>query len=213
MNPRLLGIDRVGLIDEIHWKFAVQTAIAVMAGLAVGLLCEVAMPRRALAWNIGLMFAALALAAYGAAQLPGLPDSSRFVLPDDLRLMSWMKEHVPPGEKIAARSFFDHENVQGYDAAIWLPYFTRHQTNQASLAAGLETSPARDRARQFTRQLYERDMSTPESARWMREQGFPWFFVGAIRPEVDAKLVEQIERNPGLELMRKENAAHLYRVR
>ena len=39
MNPRLIGIDRVGLIDEIHWKFAVQTAIAVMAGLAIGLFC------------------------------------------------------------------------------------------------------------------------------------------------------------------------------
>jgi hypothetical protein len=71
----------------------------------------------------------------------------------------------------------------------------------------------REKARQFTRELYERDMSTPESARWMREQGFPWFFVGAIQPEVDANLLEQIERNPGLELAWKENAARLYRAR
>jgi hypothetical protein len=213
MDPRLIGIDRVGLIDEIHWKFAVQTAIAVMAGLAVGLLCEMAMPRRALAWNIGLMSAALALAVYGATQLPPLPESSRFVLPDDLRLMSWIREHIPAGQKIAARSFFDHGHVQGYDAAVWLPYFARHQTNQTSLAADLEIAPGRDGARQFTRELYARDMSTPESARWMREQGFPWFFVGAIQPEVDANLLEQIERNPGLELAWKENAARLYRAR
>ena len=213
MNPRLIGIDRVGLIDEIHWKFAVQTAIAALAGLTVGLFCEVVILRRALAWNIGLMFVAVALALYGAMQLPPLPTSSRFVLPDDLRLMSWMKEHMPAGEKVAARSFFDHEHVQGYDAAVWLPYFAQHQTNQTSLAADLEIAPGRDRARQFTRELYERDMSTPESARWMREQGFPWFFVGAIQPEIDAKLLEQIERNPGLELVRKENAARLYRAR
>ena len=154
MNPRLIGIDRVGLIDEIHWKFAVQTAIAVMAGLAVGLLCEVAVPRRPLAWNIGLMFVAIALAVYGATQLPPLPESSRFVLPDDLRLMSWMKEHMPAGERVAARSFFDHGHVQGCDAAVWLPYFARHQTNQTSLAADLEIAPGRDEARQFTRANY-----------------------------------------------------------
>jgi hypothetical protein len=215
MNPRLIGIDRVGLIDEIHWKFAVQTVIAIMAGLAVGLLCEVAVPRRPFAWNIGLMFVAIVLAAYGAMRLPPLPASSRFVLPADLRLMSWMKGHMPAGEKVAARSFFDHGHVQGCDAAVWLPYFARHQTNQTSLAADLEKAPAavREKARQFTRELYARDMSTPESARWMREQGFPWFFVGAIQPEVEANLLEQIERNPGLELAWKENAARLYRAR
>jgi hypothetical protein len=215
MNPRLIGIDRLGLIDEIHWKFAVQTAIAALAGLAVGLFCEVAMPRRALPWNIGLMCAALALAIYGAMQLPPLPASSRFVLPDDLRLMSWMKKHMPAGEKIAARSFPDGEHVQGYDAAVWLPYFVQRQTNQTSLAADLERAPSalREKARQFTRELYQRDMSTLESARWMREQGFPWFFVGAIQPEIDASLLAQIERNPGLELVEKENAARLYRAR
>jgi hypothetical protein len=215
MNPRLIGIDRLGLIDEIHWKFAVQAAIAALAGLAVGLFCEVATPRRALAWNIGLMCAALALAIYGAIRLPPLPVSSKFVLPDDLRLMSWMKQHMPAGEKIAARSFFDQGEVQGYDAAVWVPYFTRHQTNQSSLAAGLERAPdaVREKARQFTRELYQRDMSTPESARWMREKGFPWFFVGAIQPEIDANLLEQLERNPALEVARKENAARLYHVR
>ena len=44
----------------------------------------------------------------------------------------------------------------------------------------------------------------------MREQGFPWFFVGAIRPQIDTKLLEQIARNPGLELIRKENSARVF---
>ena len=135
--------------------------------------------------------------------------------PTTLRLMSWIKENIPPNEKIAARSFFDQGQVQGYDAAIWLPYFAHHQTNQSVLAAGLEKGPieARQKSRAFTRELYTRDMSTPESARWMRDAGFPWFFVGAIRPEIDAQLVQQIARNPAIELVRKENAALLYRVR
>jgi hypothetical protein len=213
MNPRLIGIDRVGLIDEIHWKYAVQTAIAALAGLAVGLFCEIVVPRRALAGNMGLMFAALSLAIYGAARLPPLPAASRFVLSEDLPLMSWMREHLPAQEKIAARSFFDHGHVQGYDAAVWLPYFTGHQTNQTSLGADLELAPAREKDRQFTRALYARDMSTPESARWMREQGFPWFFVGGIQPEIDRKLLDQVEHNPGFELVKQEKAARLYRAR
>jgi hypothetical protein len=213
MNPTLIGIDRIGLIDEIHWKGTVQTAIAALAGLAVGLLCETITPRRAVVWNIALMCAALVLAIFGALRLPPIPTSSRFVLPDDLRLLSWMKDHVPPNEKIAARSFFDHGHVQGYDAGIWLPYFARRQTNQTSLAADLEIAPARENDRQFTRELYQRDMSTPESAHWMRKQGFSWFFVGGIQPEIDARLLEQLAQNAGLELVHKENAALLYRVR
>jgi hypothetical protein len=213
MNPTLIGIDRLGLIDEIHWKGAVQTAVAALAGLAVGILCEIITDRRVVLWNTGLGLAALALAVFGAVRLPPIPMSSRFVLPDDLRLLAWMKDHIPPNEKIAARSYFDHKDVQGYDAAVWLPYFARHQTNQTSLAADLERARGREKDRQFTRELYQRDMSTPESANWMQEQGFPWFFVGAVQPGIDAGLLAQIVRNPSLELVRKENAALLYRVR
>jgi hypothetical protein len=213
MNPRLVGMNRTGVIDEIYWKFAVQTAIAAMGGFAIGFICETFWERRSKSAEIALAFAALVLSLWSAASSPALPQSAHFVLPGDLRLMSWMEDHVPPNEKIAARSFFDDRHVQGHDAAIWLPYFARHQTNQTSLAADLEFAPGREKTRKFTRELYARDMSTPESARWMRESGFPWFFVGAIRPEIDTQLVQQIARNPAIELVRKENAALLYRVR
>ena len=215
MNPRLIGINRAGVIDEIHWKFAVQTAIATMGGFAVGYLWEKFRKRWGRSGEFVLMFVALSLSIWSAATVPALPQSCRYVLADDARLMSWIKENIPPNEKIAARSFFDQGQVQGYDAAIWLPYFAHHQTNQSVLAAGLEKGPieARQKSRAFTHEVYTRDMSTPESARWMRDAGFPWFFVGAIRPEIDAQLVQQIARNPAIELVRKENAALLYRVR
>ena len=213
MNPRLIGINRAGVIDEIHWKFAVQIAIAAMGGFAVGFICETFWERRGKSAGIALAFAALALSIWTAASVPALPQSARFVLADDVRLMSWIKENIPPNEKIAARSFFDYGHVQGHDAAIWLPYFARHQTNQTPLAAELELAPGREKARKFTRELYAHDMSTPESARWIRDAGFPWFFFGAIRPEIDAQLIQQIARNPAIELVRKENAALLYRVR
>ena len=176
MNPRLIGINRAGVIDEIHWKFAVQIAIAAMGGFAVGFICETFWERRGKSAGIALAFAALALSIWTAASAPALPQSARFVLADDVRLMSWIREHVPPNEKIAARSFFDYGHVQGHDAAIWLPYFARHQTNQTSLAADLEFAPGREKARQFTRELYARDMSTPESARWMRDAGLSLVF-------------------------------------
>ena len=40
MNPSLIGSGRVGLIDEMHWRLAVESAIAAMAGLTIGFICE-----------------------------------------------------------------------------------------------------------------------------------------------------------------------------
>jgi hypothetical protein len=215
MNPGLIGIDRAGLIDESHWRYAVETAFAAMAGLGVGLICEVAGKKRSLSWNGLLLVAAIALILWDAARQPPLPYWSRYILPEDLRLMTWIKQNVPKGEMIAGRAYFDHGQVIGRDATTWLPYFTRHQTNQTNLAAALEKAPPEPRAKlqAFTRDIYARDMSTPESAQWMREEGFTWFYAGAIQPQWDAKLLDQITRNPALELVHAEDAARLYRVR
>jgi hypothetical protein len=123
--------------------------------------------------------------------------------------MTWIEQNVPNGEMIAGRAYFEHGQVVGQDATTWLPYFARHQTNQTNLAAALEKAPSepREKSRAFTRELYARDMSTPESAQWMREEGFRWFYAGAIQPEWDAKLLDQITRNPALELVHAEDAA------
>jgi hypothetical protein len=67
-------------------------------------------------------------------------------------------------------------------------------------------------------------MSTPESAAWMQEQGYRWFYSGAITPVVhavmpleqaqrDRNLLDQMARNPALELVFGKGAARLYRVR
>jgi hypothetical protein len=215
MNPGLIGIDRVGLIDEGHWRYAVEVAFAAMAGLGVGLVCEVAGRTRSLSWNSLLLLAASALVLWDAARQRPLPDSCRYLLPEDLRLMTWIEQNVPNIEMIAGRAYFEHGQVLGRDATTWLPYFTRHQTNQTNLAAALEKGPPepREKLRAFTRELYARDMSTPESAQWMRDEGFRWFYAGAIQPEWDAKLLEQIAGNPALELVHSEDAARLYRVR
>ncbi len=61
MNPGLIGIDRAGLIDESHWRHAVETAFAVMAGLGVGLICESVGSARSLSWNGFLLVVASAL--------------------------------------------------------------------------------------------------------------------------------------------------------
>jgi hypothetical protein len=47
----------------------------------------------------------------------------------------------------------------------------------------------------------------------MREEGFRWFYAGAVQPEWDTKLLDQTTHNPALELVHAENAARLYRVR
>jgi hypothetical protein len=221
MKPGLIGLDRVGLIDESHWNYAVQTAFAALAGLGMGLICEMVGRRRSVAWNSLLLMSVVALVLWEVARQSPLPEACRYVLPDDVRLMTWIAQNVPEGERIAGRALLSRGEPLGLDATTWLPYFTQHQTNQTNLAAAMEQGMPgeRDAARNFTRALVMRDMSVPESAHWMREQGFSWFYAGAMHPaarmwapEWEQTLLQQIAANPGLELIRAEGAARLYHV-
>jgi hypothetical protein len=197
-----------------------------MAGLAIGLFCEMINGDRRVVWSSALLFCALLLTGWGVHRRPPLPEDVRFVLREDLPLMSWIKANVPEDERIAGRGGFYHRIVQGRDAAMWAPYFTRHLTNHTLLAASLEKapSPPREKAVVFTSELYTRDMSAPESARWMQDQGYRWFYSGANAPEIlpvgspfhneaDLKLSRQLARNPAFELVCRNGAARLYRVK
>lgn len=226
MNPKLAGIDRAGLIDAEYLRYVFPSAIAAMGGLAVGLVTEAIVRPRSFVWNIAFFASALFLSACGAVQSPPMSDAARFVLREDLPVLEWIKDNVPGNEKIAGRAFIHHGIVQGYDATMWVPYFTRHLTHETLLAAALEKPPAAgwEQSTSFSDGIFGRDMSTPESARWMLEKGFRWFYAGAaphdvasaasrVHAEADHALVEQIARNPGLELMCNSGAARLYRVR
>lgn len=215
MNPSLIGSARLGLIDETHWRLAVGSAIAVMAGLTLGVACAPLRNTRSMLWNAVPFIAVAALSLRGATGLPRLPDLCRYVLPEDLRLMKWIAANVPDDEMIAGRGFLEHGEVLGRDAMMWLPQFTKHRTNHTNLAAGLEKGPVelRQKLRNFTRELYARDMSTLESARWMQDQGFGWFYVGPIEPHQDVKLVEQLAINLGLDVAHAEGGARLFHVR
>jgi hypothetical protein len=214
------------LIDEAYWAYAVQSAIAAIGGLGIGLFCEAIGRSRDLVWSAALFIGVLLLSGWSAVRQPPLPEDMRFVLREDLPVMSWIKANVPENEKIAGRGGFYHQIVQGRDATMWVPYFTRRQTNQTLLAAALEKAPSipRERAKLFTIELYKRDMSTAESAGWMQEQGYRWFYSGANAPEIlpatsrahneaDLKLSEQLAHNPALELVCQEGAGRLYRLK
>ena len=225
MNPSFIGLQRAGLLDEIYWTYVMHIPIAVVTGVAVGLCCGAFQLSKRLSWNLALGALALGFSAWNIARLPPVPASSRFVLPDDLRLMAWIREHIPPDELIAGRAHFDYEQPLGYDAVLWLPYFTGHQTQHTNLAAAIERADPEFRARlkTFTRELYTRDMSTEESAAWMREQGFRWFFAGAQPPEVagwirpeqperDRRLLAQLSRNPRVRLAQGNGQSRLFAV-
>jgi hypothetical protein len=221
MKPGLIGVHGGGLILEGHWNYAMQTVLATAAGLGIGLICERVGKARSLVCNGLLLMLVAALVLWEVARQSPLPEACRYVLPEDVRLMTWIAQNVPKGERIAGRSLLSRGEPSGLDATTWLPYFTQHQTNQTNLAAAMEQGApeARENLRNFTRALSMRDMSTPESAHWMREQGFSWFYAGAMHPagkvwapEWDQELLKQIAANPGLELMRAEGAARLYHV-
>lgn len=226
MNPGLIGLDRVGVIDEAYWAYAVPAAIATMAGVGLGLFCDAIGKFKIPGWSGVPVAGALLLAGWAATRQPPLPEDVRFVLKEDLAVMSWIKANVPAHEKIAGRGGFYHGIVQGRDATMWLPYFTGHLTNHTLLAAALEKAPSlpREQAKLFTSELYRRDMSAPESALWMQEQGYRWFYSGANAPEIlpatspihneaEQKLSEQLARNPALELAGTGGAGRLYRVK
>ena len=225
MEPSLIGLHRAGLLDQDNWTFAFPGAIAAMAGLAVGIACEVGKRPRSLAWNGPLFAIALILCGWSASRLSPVPEFARFVRTEDLPAMQWIKTYVPEDGKIAGRGFIHKGRVLEHDAITWVPYFTRHMTN-GTLVAAMEKIPIaqREKAAAFTIELYRRDMSLSESAAWMREQGYPWFYSGANAPAVFAvtpgdrtdrnqKLLEQMSRNPALELIYTAGAARLYHVR
>lgn len=215
MNPALIGIDRIGLIDEEHWRYSIHTAFAAMVGLAVGLVCEASGKTSSSFLSWSLLGAVIGLGLWDAVRQPALPDICRYVLPADLRLSRWIEQNVPNGEMIAGRVVFEHGLDLGRDAANWLPYFTRHQTNQTYPAAALEKGnpESRERLKAFTRDLYARDMSCAESAGWMRSEGFRWFYVGALDPKWDAPLLDQLGRNSAFEVRQAEDGARIYHLR
>lgn len=224
-DPELVGLHRAGLIDQDNWVFAFPTAIAAIAGLAVGIGCEFVTRPRDLVWNSALFASILLLCGWAAFRSQPVPEFARFVLAEDLPAMQWIKANVPENEKIAGRGFIHNGRVLEHDAICWVPYFTRHMTN-GTLVAAMEKIPIaqREQAAAFTIEMYKRDMSVPESATWMREQGYSWFYSGANAPAVyavtpgdrtdhDRRLLEQMSHNPALELIYAAGAARLYRVR
>ena len=214
MNPAIIGSSRLGLIDETHWKLAIEPAIAALAGLTIGIILErsgYSLGRFPVLPVIGLATIAL----IGTINLEPVDSSSRYVLPDDVRMIKWIEQNVPPGNLIAGRGFPQHGEIAGRDGMLWITVLTRHRTNHTNLAAAMETGPLDywRRLRDFTTQLYARDMSTAESAAWMRDQGFRWFYVGALNQHQDWQLLDQLARNPAIEIAHVEGAAWLYRVK
>lgn len=214
MNPSLVGSPRLGLIDEMHWQLAIEPASAAIAGLTIGIATE-RLGNSLGWWNLLPAFGLAALALPAAKNLTPVYFSSRYVLPDDMRMIKWIEQNVPRHDVIAGRGFVQHGQIASRDGTLWITVLTRRRTNHNNLAAAMEVGPMKfwRRLRDFTTQLYLRDMSTPESAAWMRKQGFRWFYVGAIDQHLDWQLLQQLATNPALEIAHAEGAAWIYRVK
>jgi hypothetical protein len=214
MNPSFLGSPRMGLLDEQHWKLAIDPAIAALAGLTIGIATERFRNLESW-WKFLPAFCLAVIALAGAKNLTPVPNSRRYVLPDDMRMIKWIEQNVPAGELIAGRGYLEHGEITSRDATMWVTLLTRHRTNHTNLAAALESGPVDywRHMREFTTEMYGRDMSTPESAAWMRDQGFRWFYVGALEQHLDWQILHQLARNPGLEVAHVEGAAWLCRAK
>jgi hypothetical protein len=180
--------------------------------MAVGALVEVLSQRQNRFHGVAAI-ACLALSRYGISHLPSLPLGSVFVLPDDIQMMAWIREHVPANERIAAPGLIAFKSFTvGRDAGWWIPFYTGHRTNLMYMAAGQEENNATRLQRNeitFTSELYTRDMSLASSVDWLAQKGYRYFFIGA-KPltwnegdgEADhAMLIDQILRNSQLKML------------
>jgi len=203
-------------------SLTVYVVAASMCGLAMGTLVA-AVPASRLSNGLAAI-CCLALTWFGVTHLPPLPLGSVLVLPDDLRMMEWIKGHVPPGEKIAALGFVHLETFAvGRDAGWWIPFYTGRRTNLMFMAAGLEAPQAIVSLRRelaLTNALYTADMSLPVSTDWFRAHGYRYFYIGAKPltwtegdgPADYSTLVQQLVRNPGLKLIHESGEARLLEV-
>ena len=223
MNPSMVGIRREGLVDEFHLALTVYIFAASVAGLAMGTLVETA-ARYSRHHNLLAATCCVALTCIAVRQLPPLPVGSVFVLPDDVQMMGWIRDNVPPDEKIAAPGFVTLESFTvGRDAGWWIPFYTRHRTNLMLMAAGQEEANDKRTLRaevDFTKTLYAVDMSLPTSTDWFVAQGYRYFYIGAKPlawkdrddPADHRTLVKQLLRNPDWKVVHDVGEARLLEV-
>jgi hypothetical protein len=211
VNPHWIGIDRVGPVDEGHWRNALTTTFCVMSGMAVGLGLELVRASRILT-RIG-QFAACAgcIAVTFAGKGSPLPASSLFVGRDDRAAMEWLREHAKPGERVAGAVFIKDGVTHSVDALLWLSYFTGLRTNHTLYALVLETGmPERHDRLEFSRSMIERDMRTRDSAEWLVAQGYRWVLAGSLASP-DLPLLQQLATSPWYEVAFRTGRTAIYR--
>ncbi len=221
--PKLFGISRAGLVDEFHLSLTVYVYLAGLAGLCIGMLAD-ALTRRSLLYQMPILASFALVAIVSTVHLPPIPSDSVYVLPDDVKLLEWIRDNVPPEDKIAGLSEIAFNTFTvGRDAAWWIPYYTGHQTNIMLMAAAQEKTGNALRQSEdfvFTQELYARDMSLPESSEWLTVRGYFYFYVGARSISANkggaeslyAKLVNQLAHNPNIKPVKQVGKAELLQV-
>ena len=222
--PKLFGINRMGLVDEFHLSLTFYIFVAALAGICIGIMADTLTNRPTL-YQIPILTSLAAIAIISSIHLPPIPLDSVYVLPDDVKLLAWIRDNVPPEDKIAGLSYVAFNTFTvGRDAAWWIPYYTGHQTNIMLMAAEQEKS-GNERAESddlaFTKQLHSRDMSLPESADWLTKQGYQYFYVGAKLIEAQdsqeqadyANLVSKLLKNPLIHKVRQIDGATLFGIK
>lgn len=223
-NPRVVGINRAGLVDNFHLSLTAYLFTASLSGLAIGTVID-ALITRSRQYRLLVAIGCIGLSFAGLRHLPPSPPDSIFVLPDDVNLMQWIRDNVPPNDGVAALGFTAFKTfTAGRDAGWWIPYYTKHQTNLMIMAAAQEETGDQRRSHKelsFTQELYSRDMSSPASAEWLVAQGYRYFYIGA-KPLTQASssqstdyatLVRQLLSNPALRVAHQSGEARLLVVK
>jgi hypothetical protein len=204
MDPQFIGIHRTGIVDPIHLSLSNYIYVVSLAALATGSVCDVLISRsQNYAWLPALLAAGITI--YGVFKYPSVDPTAVLVFPQDLALMNCIRQQVPAEEHIAVRGtfYYDDTLLMGDDAGWWIPFYAQRQVNLLPLeASGVDPQVRRKNRAEF-QEMLKRDMSTAESAQWLRQNGYRYFYIGAKAPGLvspqENQLTQQLLRNPAFQ--------------
>jgi hypothetical protein len=215
MNPRIVGIQRFGLIDPIHLSLTNYIFVSTLSALAIGFLVDQQFFSMRSTANWLVFSAGLAIAVLGISQYPEVSRTAILVYPDDLQMMECIRNNVPSQERIAVRGsfYFDNTVLMGDDAGWWVPYYTRHRVNLLPLeVSGVPIAESQE-SKAFFKALSTRDLSTVQSAGWLKENGIRYFFIGgkpsSLVTNPENMLSDQLLKNPALSTVCQAGSARL----
>lgn len=226
-NPYLLGLTGAGIISSFTAVLAAYLVLCPLAGAGLAALAE------GLSWLVARaapalsraarpleLVAAAAIAAWGLGYQARIVDPSYQLLAEgDLAAAAWVREHVPPDEKVFVNSFpaYADSVYVGTDGGWWLPFLSGRRTNLDPISYGFEAAEEPDYMQLVidrNRAVLDHPVDSPEAAAALRAGGYAYLYDGPAANPADEYLdPARIDASPLYERVYAAEGVTIWRVR